>query len=79
MKKKSLKSLRLNKKSISNLHSTSGGMVPPPPPTLDKTCQGPPGHAVCPADTRDVRACVTSPLIDCTVTLVDCETLARFC
>lgn len=79
MKKKTLKHLQLNKKSISNLGNPKGGMVPPPPPTLYKTCQGPPGHAVCPAETIDVRACVTSPLIDCTVTLVGCDTLARFC
>lgn len=47
MKKKNLKSLRLNKKSISKLDHAKGGIVPPPPPTFEETCNGPFGHAVC--------------------------------
>jgi len=47
MKRKNLRSLKLNKKSISKLDHTKGGIVPPPPPTLEKTCNGPVGHAVC--------------------------------
>ena len=47
MKKKNMKSLMLNKKSISNLDHKKGGIVPPPPPTFEETCNGPVGHAVC--------------------------------
>jgi len=38
MKKKNLKSLKLNKTPISKLDRAKGGMPPPPPPGLTDLC-----------------------------------------
>jgi len=60
MKKRSLSSLNLNKKSISNLSKIAGGMVATSKPIQAQTCEGP-----CPGGTGSCHPINT--VEDCTI------------
>lgn len=72
MKKKSFKSLKLNKTPISKLDRAKGGMLPPPPPGLTENLCWTLIPEICYIQTGDSHIVCETQQIECNVFTQGC-------